>query len=322
MEHVAIPGIGFPVSRIALGTWAIGSWMWGGGAEIEAVRTIHAALDLGVNLLDTSPAYGGGRAEELVGAALASRRGTPVAIASKVALDAGGGPIPAAGLVRSVEGSLARLRVEVLDLCQVEGLSPATPIEETGRALGELVRAGKVRAIGVTELGAEEAERLHAVTPVATAQLPYNFFEREAEGDLLPWCGRRGVAALACGALCKGLLSGKLSPELTFEGDALRETDPKFRSPRYHGYLAAVAALDAFAREAFGRTVLELAVRWLLDRPGVAAALWGARRPAQLEPLPRVLGWRLGPEAMARIDEIVRAHVDGPPGGEARTSHV
>ncbi len=108
-----------------------------------------------------------------------------------------------------------------------------------------------------------------------------------------------------------------MSPETTFEGDGLRHDDPKFQPPRFHAYLAAVAALDAFAREAFGRTVLELAVRWLLDRPGVSVALWGARRPAQLDPLARVLGWRIDARAMARIDDIVRAHVPEARGVEA-----
>ncbi len=328
MEHVEIRGLPFPVSRIGLGTWAIGAWMWGGGAEAEAIRTVHAALDAGVNLLDTAPIYGFGRAEEIVGRALATsgRRGE-VAVATKLGIEFGAGFLrrdaSAEAIARQVEGSLRRLGVDVIDLYQLHGPDAATPPEETARALEALVRAGKVRALGVANLSAAEMERFHAATPFATAQPAYNVLEREAEADVLSWCHERGVATLVYGALCKGLLSGRMSPETTFEDDDLRANDPKFRPPRYHAYLAAVAALDAFAREAFGRTVLELAVRWLLDRPGVSVVLWGARRPAQLDPLPRVLGWRIGAEAMARIDDILGAHLAEPlPTTGEEASHV
>ena len=327
MEHVEIRGLPFPVSRIALGTWAIGRRMWGGGAESEAIRTIHAALDTGVNLVDTAPVYGRGRVEEIVGRALSSsaNRGR-IAVATKLGIDWASGELrhdaSPERIAREVEDSLRRLRVEVIDLYQLQGTDAATPLETTGRALEALVRAGKVRALGVSNFSPADMERLHAVAPIAAAQPAYNVFERAIEADVLPWCRARGVATLAYGALCKGLLSGRMSPETTFEGDDLREDDPMFRAPRYHACLAAVAALDAFAREAFGRTVLELAVRWLLDRPGVSVALWAARRPAQLDPLPRVLGWRIGPEAMARIDEIFRAHLAGPADVEGEVSHA
>ncbi len=325
MEHVEIRGLPFPVSRVALGTWAIGDRLWGGG-ESEAIRTIHAALDAGVNLVDTAPVYGFGRAEEIVGRALATARVRPVAVATKVGVAWGDGQLrrdaSPARIALDVEDSLRRLRVDAIDLCQVQAPDDGTPPEETARALQDLVRAGKVRALGVSNYSAVERERFHAAAPVATVQAAYNFFEREAEADVVPWCGERAVAVLAYGALCKGLLSGRLSPATTFEGDDLRARDPKFQAPRYHAYLAAVAALDAFAREAFGRTVLELAVRWLLDRPGVSVVLWGARRPAQLDPLPRVLGWRMGPEAMARVDEIVRAHLAEPAACHGEVSHA
>jgi aryl-alcohol dehydrogenase-like predicted oxidoreductase len=316
MEHVEIPGLPVPVSRIALGTWSFGGQTFGGRDEAESVRTVHAALDAGVNLVDTAPEYGRGRAEEIVGRAIAGR--ARVLVATKVGPDwATGVPrrdASAAWIAREAEGSLRRLRVEVIDLYQLHGTDEATPAEETARALEDLVLAGKVRALGLVDPDAAAMGRLHAAAPIAAAQAPYNFFEREVEAEVLPWCRAHGVATLAYGGLCRGLLSGRLSPETTFEHDGLRHDDPKFRPPRFHAYLAAVAALDAFAREAFGRTVLELALRWLLDRPGVSVALWGARRPAQLDPLARVLGWRLEADAMARIDEIVRAHVPDPEG--------
>lgn len=320
MEYVEIRGLPFPVSRIGIGTWAIGGVTWGGADEAEAIRTLHAAFDAGVNLVDTAPVYGFGRAEEIVGKALAGRRGQ-VAVATKVGLDWSEGRIwrdgSPARIAREVEDSLRRLGVETIDLYQVHWPDPGTPLEETARAVEALVRAGKVRAVGVSGCSSRELDRFGAAVRIATVQPPYNVFEREVEEDVLPWCSAHGVPALAFGALCRGLLSGRMSPETTFEGDRLREKDPKFRAPLYHAYLAAVAALDAFAREAFGRTVLELAVRWLLDRPGISVALWGARRPSQLDPLPRVLGWRIDAAAMARIDQIALRHVRDPGGPEA-----
>lgn len=315
MEYVEIPGLPFPVSRIGLGTWAIGGRTWGGADEAEAIRTLHAAFDAGVNLVDTAPVYGFGRAEEIVGKALAGRRGR-VVVATKLGLDWSGGRIRRDGsparVAQEVEDSLRRLQVEIIDLYQVHWPDPATPLEETARAIEELVRAGKVRAVGISGCSPQEMERFGAAARIATVHPPYNVFEREVEKDVLPWCSAHGIPALAFGALCRGLLSGRMSPETTFEGDRLREKDRKFHAPDYHAYLAAVAALDAFAREVFGRTVLELAVRWLLDRPGISVAIWGARRPSQLDPLPRVLGWRIDAAAMARIDEIALRHVPRP----------
>jgi aryl-alcohol dehydrogenase-like predicted oxidoreductase len=148
-----------------------------------------------------------------------------------------------------------------------------------------------------------------ARVPIAAVSAPYDLLERGIEAHLLPHCRARGIPMIAYGALCRGLLSGRLSPETTFAADDLRRTDPKFHAPRYHAYLAAAAELDAFAREAFGRTVLDLAVRWVLDQAGVSVALWSARRASQLDPIPGALGWSLGPDALARIEEIVRAHV-------------
>jgi aryl-alcohol dehydrogenase-like predicted oxidoreductase len=321
MEYVSIPGLPFPASRIGLGTWAIGGWMWGGTDEADAIRTVHAALDLGVNLVDTAPVYGAGRSEEIVGRALAgSGKRVRVLVATKCGLDFSARPIrrdaSAARIAREVEDSLRRLQVDVIDLYQVHWPDPAVPIEETARALEDLRVAGKIRAIGASNHPVPELERFRAAAPLATDQPPYNLFERGIDAELLPWCRKHGVATLAYGALCRGLLSGRMRADTTFEGDDLRKVDPKFRPQRRAQYLAAVDALDALARERFGRTVLELAVRWALDQPGISVALWGARRPAQLDPVPRVFGWRLDDATKLSIDHIVREHVTDPVGPE------
>jgi len=320
MEQVEIRGLPRPVSRIGLGTWSIGGTQWSATDEAEAVRTIHAALDHGVSLVDTAPVYGLGRAEEIVGHALATWRGERPLVATKLGLDWRAGSARLDSSPRRVRAeldeSLRRLRLEAVDLYQVGWLDDATPVHETADALGALVRAGKIRAVGACGLSAEQVEALRARVPVAAVSAPYDLLERGIESHLLPYCRARAIPVIAYGALCRGLLSGRLSPATTFGGDDLRCADPKFQAPRYHAYLAAAAALDAFAREAFGRTVLDLAVRWVLDQPGVSVALWSARRPSQLDPIPGALGWSLGADALARIEEIVRAHV-GAPAGDA-----
>jgi aryl-alcohol dehydrogenase-like predicted oxidoreductase len=153
-----------------------------------------------------------------------------------------------------------------------------------------------------------------AIARIHTVQPPYNLFEREAEEEVLPYCFWHGVATLGYGPICRGLLSGRMESATRFTGDDQRNMDPKFRPPRYAQYLRAVAALDRFARDNFGKRVIHLALRWVLDQPGVTVALMGARHPSQLEPLQQVMGWALSNDEMREIDRIV--HTQDPIGPE------
>jgi aryl-alcohol dehydrogenase-like predicted oxidoreductase len=177
----------------------------------------------------------------------------------------------------------------------------------------ELFEAGKIRAIGVSNFSPAQMDAFRKEAPIHTSQPPYNLFEREIERDVLPYAERNGITTLAYGALCRGLLSGKMSLRSTFTGDDLRRTDPKFQSPRFAEYLAAVDALEGLARERYGKSVLALSVRFILDR-GHTVALWGARHPAQLDAVPEIMGWSLDADAMRRIDEIVAEHIHHPVG--------
>jgi aryl-alcohol dehydrogenase-like predicted oxidoreductase len=187
------------------------------------------------------------------------------------------------------------------------------PIEETARELDRLLRAGKIRAIGVSNFSADEMERFRAVAPLHSVQPPYNMFEREAETEVLPYAAHYHLTVLAYGALCRGLLSGRMRAATKFGGDDLRRVDPRFQQPRYSRYLAAVDALAQFARERYGRSALALAVRWILDR-GETIALWGARRPEQLDPVADVIGWSLDTAAQQEIEASLRRHVKDPVG--------
>jgi aryl-alcohol dehydrogenase-like predicted oxidoreductase len=320
MEKVSIEGIDVRVSRIGLGTWAMGGWMWGGSSDAESIATIDAALDHGVNLIDTAPAYGNGHAEEIVGHALVRNgRRNDVVIATKVGLDWKDGAVARnatrAAIIRGAEGSLKRLRTDRIDLLQVHWPDAHVPIEETAGAMYDLLRAGKIRSIGVSNFSPVAMHAFRAIAPLHAQQPPYNVFERDAERDALPYGGRHGITSITYGALCRGLLSGRMRGTTTFPKDDLRSFDPKFRPPRFAQYLRAVDDLGWYARER-GNTVLELAVRWVLDQPNVDIALWGARRPDQIAPIDGVMGWHLDRIESLELERIVQNAVRDPVGPE------
>jgi len=321
MEFIDIPGTSIRASRIALGTWAMGGWMWGGSNENDAISAIHSALDRGINLIDTAPVYGFGRSEEIVGKALAvGGRRKRAYIATKVGLDwkdqKAFRNASKARIIEEAENSLRRLQTDVIDLYQVHWPDPNTPIAEVADAMGELHRAGKIRAIGVSNFSPAQMKEFRKVAPLHAAQPPYNLFERAIEEDVLPYCRGQDIAVLAYGSLCRGLLSGSMSRSSRFTGDDLRKNDPKFLPPRFEQYLAAVERLDRFAQERYGRSVIHLAVRWVLDRGETNIALWGARRADQLSPIANVAGWRIDSAAMAEIDRILLETIRDPIGPE------
>jgi aryl-alcohol dehydrogenase-like predicted oxidoreductase len=321
MEYMTIPRTQMRVSRIAMGTWAIGGWMWGGTDERESIRTIHAALDQGISLIDTAPAYGFGVSEETVGKAIQERGSREkIFIATKVGLEWHDGSIARnsspARIRQEVQDSLRRLRTNYIDIYQVHWPDPGVPIEETARTMQELYKEGLIRAIGVSNYSPEQMERFMSVAELHTIQPPYNLFERQSESDVLPFAREHNLGVFAYGPLCRGLLTGRMQQDTKFTGDDLRKSDPKFQPPRYSQYLNAVQQLDALAQKKYGKRVMDLAVRWVLDQPGISAALWGARRPAQLEAVTNTLDWKLDGDALAAIDRILQETISDPVGPE------
>jgi aryl-alcohol dehydrogenase-like predicted oxidoreductase len=319
MNLAEIPGTALKVSPVAIGTWAIGGWMWGGTDEAESVATIRAAFEHGINLVDTAPVYGFGRSEEIVGKAIAeSGLRSDVLIATKVGLQWEGGKVSRnasrARIMREVEDSLRRLRTDYIDIYQVHWPDPLITTEETADAMHMLFAQGKIRAIGVSNFSVSQMERFRRIAPLHVLQPPYNLFERGIEADLLPYCQKHKIAMLGYGALCRGLLSGRMKVDTVFEGDDLRRNDPKFVEPRFAQYRAAVSRLDRLAQR-FGKRVIHLAVRWMLDQ-GITTALWGARHPNQLQPVDEVVGWSLDASAKAEIDVILRENITDPVGPE------
>jgi aryl-alcohol dehydrogenase-like predicted oxidoreductase len=321
METTKVRDVPTAASRVGLGTWPMGGFQWGGADDDESVRTIHAAIDRGVTVIDTAPAYGFGHSEEVVGRAVAEKGNRDrLVLATKCGLERYGDALyrnsSREQILTEVEESLRRLRTDYIDLYQVHWPDPRTPYEETAQALVELQRAGKIRAIGVSNYSIEAMERFGKIAVIATSQPPLNLFERESQQDILPWCAAHGIGTLTYGALCRGLLTGLIDTRTTFEGDDLRKVDPKFRPPRFAQYLDAVRQLERYARERYDKSLLALAVRWVLDQGGVSIALWGARHPHELDPVDDVMGWKLDAEALAQIERTIARAVRDPVGSE------
>jgi aryl-alcohol dehydrogenase-like predicted oxidoreductase len=316
MEKMTIGESGLTTSRIGLGTWAIGGWMWGGADEAQSIATIRSAIERGVTLIDTAPVYGFGVSEEIVGKALAvGGLRDKVQIATKLGLSwKDSKPFRDSSPTRirqEIEASLRRLRTDVIDLYQVHWPDLETPIAQTAEVLEQLRREGKIRAIGVSNFSPAQMDAFSAEAQLDAVQPPYNLFEREIEADVLPYAKTTGLTVLAYGALCRGLLAGRITARTVFTGDDLRNQDPKFQGERFQQYLAAAAALKTLARERFDKSLPALAVRWVLDQ-GPTIALWGARRPAQLDPIDEVAGWRIDEASRAEIEAILKRCIDEP----------
>jgi len=318
IEHIAIAGIDKPVSRIALGTWSMGGWMWGGADDEVSIQTLRHALERGINLIDTAPVYGKGHSEVLIGKALKGVRDQAV-IATKAGLQWDDGSVrrnaTAVRIRREVEDSLQRLQTDYIDLYQIHWPDPLVEQQETALELEKLRREGKILAVGVSNYSPTQMDEFREYTALATVQPPYNLFERAIDSDILPYAKQHSLVVLAYGSLCRGLLTGSMSAQTAFGSDDIRGVDPKFRAPRFEQYLAAVAALDLYARECHGKSVLALALRWVLDQ-GPTIALWGARKPEQLQGIEDAFGWSLSADDLKQIDQILLNTIKDPVGPE------
>ena len=321
MEFTKISGTDIESSRIGLGCWAIGGWLWGGSEERESIDTIISALERGITLIDTAAIYGFGRSEEIVGKAIAEygNRGK-IVLATKAGLDWTSGKVYRNStrdrIMKEVEDSLTRLQTDYIDIYQIHWPDYDTPIEETAKAMNELFEKGTIKAIGVSNYSPEQMDVFRKNSPLHTSQPPYNLFERGIEEDIAPYCDDNKITMLLYGAICRGLLSGRMKPDTKFEGDDIRKADPKFSEPRFAQYLKAVDLLDKYAQEHYGKRVIHLAVRWVLDKEPSHIALWGARRPSQLDPVGDIMGWSLNKEDFEAIDKILEEIIKDPVGPE------
>ncbi|WP_022850338.1 aldo/keto reductase [Limisalsivibrio acetivorans] len=319
VEMTILGKSGIEVSKVCLGTWAIGGWMWGGSDEKESVESIRKAINNGINFIDTAPVYGFGESERVVGIAVKDHVDrSKVVLATKTALEWTDDGVfrnsTPERIRKEVEDSLRRLQTDYIDLYQIHWPDPLVPFEETAETLDKLMQEGKIRAAGVSNYSPEQMEAFTKGVPITSVQPPYNLFERGIEDDVLPYAKNHGITVLAYSSICRGMLSGKMSEGRNFEGDDLRKVDPKFQMPRFRQYLDAVDELDKLAREHYDKTVLELAVRWVIEQGAIP--LWGARKPHQLDNIQEVFGWSISPQDMKEIDNIIERNVKDPVGPE------
>lgn len=307
MEYRTLGSTGLSVSAIGLGTWTMGGRWWGPANDADSIATIHTALDLGINLVDTADVYGFGRSEKLLGQALTTRR-DDVVIASKVGLRWNNrgqikNDLSREYILGAIDESLRRLRTDYLDLYQVHWPDPHTPVEETVEALTACVEAGKVRYLGASNLSPEQLLEYRKYGRVETLQPPLNLFERQAEVQLLPICLKENIGVLSYSALCRGLLTGKFKPDHVFH-EKVRKGHPLFQGATFKRNVAIVDRLREMASDR-QKTVGQLAVAWVLAHSAISTALCGARKPQQIEENVSAANCVLTDEELKRIEMIL-----------------
>lgn len=319
MEQRAFGNSDLRTSIVGFGTWPIGGTFvkegYGGVDDREAIAAIQRAVDLGITCFDTAPAYGLGRAEEVLADALGPRR-KDVAIVTKCGI-----PYDSAErrfgrnatydhILASTEESLRRLRSDYVDLMLIHWPDENTPAEETMRALNYLRESGKARYVGVSNFSPEQLADCLRYGPIVCNQVGYNLFDRRREGETFAFCQEHGIGVMAYGPLAHGLLTGTFTEETTFGEQDWRAGGKAFGLPIFEREnlvrnVRVVNRLAAFAQER-GYTVAQLALAWVLRHPAVTLALVGARNSAEIEAALPAATWRLSDADVAALETIMQ----------------
>lgn len=295
MEKRQLGNTDLYVTVIAEGCWPMGGDYWGGTDDEESIRTIHKCLELGVNLFDTAPGYGGGHSEEVLGKGLKGRRHEAL-ISTKV-------PADPSRIRASLEASLKRLQTDYTDICFVHWPRRSEPMKGTIEVLEQLRREGLIRAIGVSNFTVDMLEMAARYGTVDCLQPPYNMIWRFIEEDLLPYCREHQIGIMTYSSLAQGLLTGTITLRTTYAPTDMRPRSVLWKSENLGKCLYMVEKLRAVAKE-LGVSVSQLALRWLISQPGVTTALMGARTPNEVSENVGAGDWELSREDLARVQDI------------------
>ena len=302
------------ITNIGLGTFPMGGadWQagWGPQDDKESVATIRRALELGINWIDTAPAYGLGKAETLVQKAVGKMANPPM-IATKCGLTWNSGRtlmnvMKKESVKKEAEDSLTRLKVDVIDLYQIHWPVPDEDIEEAWTAIAELIEEGKVRYGGVSNCSVGQMERLQKIHPIASLQPPYSMIIRGIEGGELKYCRKHNIGVIPYSPMQRGLLTGKYNRDTVQQlaPNDHRRNEPYFQEPEFSINLKLIEALKPLAEEE-GRTLAQLALAWVLRRSEVTAAIVGARRPTHLDETVHAGDWDLDKRKIKMIDRLL-----------------
>ena len=300
------------ITRVGIGTAPIGStpgWRiyWGPQEESEAIRTIEAALDLGVNWIDTAPFYGWGRAERIVGKALQGRR-DKVYIFTKCGTlqnEQGGEreDLSLASIRREVETSLRNLKTDNIDLYQFHDPDPNTPIEESWTAMQTLIEEGKVRYGGLSNHTIELMERAMTIAPITSNQHQYNLLNREIENDVLPFSQQHTIGVLCWSPLASGFLANGFDLD-NLDPNDFRRGRPYAQEPTFSRLKELRDVLQKIAQDR-NKTMAQLAIAWVLRQPAVSGAINGIRSPQEALAIPGSINWKLTDQELRTIEEAL-----------------
>jgi len=293
MQYRKLGRTGVEVSEIILGAWQFGKGAWANIEDDESYRTIQAAIDAGINLIDTAVGYGGGYSEEIVARAVREHGGGTM-LASKVM----GGP---EAVKTGLDECLQRMQLECIDLYQLHYPAPGIPIADQVGAMAEIQQAGKIRWIGVSNFSLEQLQEALATARIETSQPPYNVFWRQYEDDVIRFCAESEIAVIPYSPLAQGLLTGRFRSKADVPED-IRSHNKLMAPGILERCLPVIDRLDEVAK-AHRRTLTQAAIAWTLQAPGITAPIVGARRPSQLEENLGGVGWQLSDEEWQEISE-------------------
>lgn len=305
------------LTPLGIGAWAMGgggwAFAWGPQDDDESVRGIYAALDAGMNWIDTAAVYGLGHSEEVVGRALKGLANKPYVFTKCARTWTEQRQITktlkAESVRRECEASLRRLQVDTIDLYQVHWPEPDEDIEEGWGMMAQLQKEGKVRWIGVSNFSVSQMQRAQAIAPITSLQPPYSMLVRGIEPEILPWAARNGIGVISYSPMRNGLLSGSMTKEraANFPADDFRRNLPDYQEPRLSRNLGVAELLRTIAAR-HGRTPGEAAIAWVLRRPEVTAAIVGVRGPEQVPGVAGALTFRLSDAEIAEIEAYLAAN--------------